>query len=392
MEKNETRPCTLSAEKEIVAVARKDFPALFDSLWANGFRILGPTLGEGAIVYDELHGVDDLPSGWTDEQDGATYRLKKRSDEALFGYNVGPHAWKKFLFPPKLRLWRAEASNNGLNIIEEKQTEQKFALIGVKACELKAILIQDQVFLGGEYADPIYQNRRKDALLIAVNCTQAGKTCFCVSMNAGPRVESGFDLCLTEVLAEDAHYFIVEIGSEQGAGIMANVPHSNQTQGAEKAIQAIATNTAQQMGRVMDTENIQALLQDNFDHSRWDDVASRCLTCANCTMACPTCFCSTVEDVTDITGDHAERWRQWDSCFTMDFTYMNHGHARASAKSRYRQWMTHKLSTWFDQFGTSGCVGCGRCITWCPVAIDITEEVSAIRANQTGGKPASSSL
>ncbi len=380
----------LSTEKKVVFVARKDLPALFDSLRANGFRILGPALGEGAIVYDELNGIDDLPKGWTDEQDGATYRLKKRDDEALFGYNVGPHAWKKFLFPPKHRLWQAEASANGLKITEEKQATQKYALFGVKACELKAILIQDKVFLRGEHVDPVYQARREDALLIAVNCTQAGKTCFCVSMDAGPRAESGFDLCLTEVLKEGEHYFIVEIGSEQGAEIMANVPHRNETVEAEKTIRTIAAKTAEQMGRVMDTENIQSLLQDNFDHPRWDDVASRCLTCANCTMACPTCFCSTVEDVTDITGDHAERWRQWDSCFTMDFTYMNHGHARTSAKSRYRQWMTHKLSAWLDQFGTSGCVGCGRCITWCPVAIDITEEVSAIRESQTAAKPASS--
>ncbi len=387
--KNESFPDALSAEKKVVFVARKDLPALFDSLWTNGFRILGPTLGEGAIVYDELNGIGDLPIGWTDEQEGATYRLKKRDDEALFGYNVGPHAWKKFLFPPKHRLWSAEASN-GLKITEEKQATQKYALFGVKACELKAILIQDKVFLGGEHVDPVYQARREDALLIAVNCTQAGKTCFCVSMDAGPRAESGFDLCLTEILKEGEHYFIVEIGSAQGAEIMANVPHSYETGEAEKTIQTITAKTAKQMGRVMDTENIQSLLQDNFDHPRWDDVASRCLTCANCTMACPTCFCSTVEDVTDITGNHAERWRQWDSCFTMDFTYMNHGHARASAKSRYRQWMTHKLSAWFDQFGTSGCVGCGRCITWCPVAIDITEEVSAIRESQTAAKPTSS--
>jgi ferredoxin len=390
MKKGVTFPDALSTEKKVVSVARKDLPALFDSMRTNGFQILGPTLGEGAIVYDELSGIDDLPKGWTDEQDGATYRLKKRNDEALFGYNVGPHAWKKFLFPPRHRLWSAEVSANGLKITEEKQVTQKFAFIGVRACELKAILIQDKVFLRGEHVDPVYQARREDALLIAVNCTQAGKTCFCLSMDAGPRAESGFDLCLTEVLKEGEHYFIVEIGSEQGAEIMVNVPHSNETSEAEKTIQTIAAETAEQMGRVMDTENIQSLLQDNFDHPRWDDVASRCLTCANCTMACPTCFCSTVEDVTDITGDHAERWRQWDSCFTMDFTYMNHGHARASAKSRYRQWMTHKLSAWFDQFGTSGCVGCGRCITWCPVAIDITEEVNAIRESQTEAKPTSS--
>jgi sulfhydrogenase subunit beta (sulfur reductase) len=94
---------------------------------------------------------------------------------------------------------------------------------------------------------------------------------------------------------------------------------------------------------------------------------------------CPTCFCSTVEDVTDITGEHAERWQKQDSCFTMDFSFLHGGSVRASTRSQYRQWLTHKLATWIDQFDESGCTGCGRCITWCPVAIDLTEEVDAIR-------------
>ena len=137
-----------------------------------------------------------------------------------------------------------------------------------------------------------------------------------------------------------------------------------------------------EMGRAMDTTNIKQLLYDNPEHPQWDKVAGRCLSCANCTMACPTCFCSTVEDVSDLTGKHAERWRKWDSCFSLEFSYIHGGHVRQSTKGRYRQWMTHKLASWQDQFGTSGCVGCGRCITWCPVGIDITEEVKAIRADQ----------
>jgi sulfhydrogenase subunit beta (sulfur reductase) len=135
------------------------------------------------------------------------------------------------------------------------------------------------------------------------------------------------------------------------------------------------------MGRQMDTNGLKELLQGNPTHKQWDDVAARCLTCANCTMVCPTCFCTTVEDHTDLTGQTAERVRRWDSCFTLDFSYIHGGSVRTETKSRYRQWMTHKLASWIDQFGTSGCVGCGRCITWCPVGIDITAEVAAIRAS-----------
>jgi sulfhydrogenase subunit beta (sulfur reductase) len=136
------------------------------------------------------------------------------------------------------------------------------------------------------------------------------------------------------------------------------------------------------MGRTMDTKGIKELLYRNYENPRWDDVAKRCLTCGNCTMVCPTCFCTTVEDITDLTGEHVERWRKLDSCFTMDFSYIHGGSVRSSPRARYRQWMTHKLATWIDQFGTSGCVGCGRCITWCPVGIDITEETGAIRDSE----------
>jgi ferredoxin len=100
-------------------------------------------------------------------------------------------------------------------------------------------------------------------------------------------------------------------------------------------------------------------------------------------MVCPTCFCSTVSEVSDLAGDHVERHRQWDSCFNLEFTYMNGGMVRDNTRNRYRQWLTHKLATWIDQFGSSGCVGCGRCIAWCPVGIDLTEEVSAIREGQS---------
>jgi formate hydrogenlyase subunit 6/NADH:ubiquinone oxidoreductase subunit I len=239
--------------------------------------------------------------------------------------------------------------------------------------------VQDRVFLQGEYRDPTYQARRKKIFVVAVNCGQAGGTCFCVSMNTGPQVTFGFDLALTEVLENGRHYFVVEVGSEPGAEVLGEVPFREAGVVEIEAAADIVARTATQMGRSMDTTDIKELLYRNYEHPRWDDVAARCLTCANCTMVCPTCFCTTVEDVTDLTGERAERWRKWDSCFTMDFSYIHGGSIRSSARARYRQWMTHKLATWIDQFGTSGCVGCGRCITWCPVGIDITEEVRAIR-------------
>jgi Fe-S-cluster-containing hydrogenase component 2 len=201
-------------------------------------------------------------------------------------------------------------------------------------------------------------------------------------MNTGPKAQAGFDLALTELLEDGRHVFLVEIATELGAEVMADVPMCDATSDDLEAAERVVRDTAAHMGRTMDTNGIKELLYRNYEHPRWDNVANRCLTCANCTMVCPTCFCSTVEDTTDLTGDHAERWRRWDSCFTTEFSQVVGGAVRKTARSRYRQWMTHKLATWIDQFGTSGCVGCGRCITWCPVAIDITEEVRAIRDSE----------
>lgn len=373
---------SLSLAEEVV-VERDDFQALFDALVARAYKVLGPTLRDGAIVYDELKSAADLPAGWTDAQDGGTYRLSQRQDGALFGYAVGPHAWKKFLHPPAVRLWQAQRAKGGFQVTEEENHEaQKMAFIGVRSCELNAIGIQDKVFLGGAFVDPSYKSRREKTLIVAINCAQAGGTCFCVSMNTGPKVLSGFDIALTEVIENGRHYFVAEAGTETGREILGAIPSRPASEAERAAARHIVASTAVQMGRSLDTTDIKGLLYRNYEHRRWDNVAARCLACANCTMVCPTCFCTTVEDVTDLTGEHAERWRKWDSCFTADFSYIHGGSIRATPRARYRQWMTHKLATWIDQFGTSGCVGCGRCITWCPVAIDITEEARAIRETE----------
>jgi ferredoxin len=362
-----------------LVLGREHLQGLFDALKTRDYQVLGPTVRDGAIVYDELGSADELPIGWTDEQQGGSYRLKKRNDGACFGYVVGPHSWKRFLHPPAVRLWQAARNGKGFQILGDKPAKKKMAFVGVRACELHAIAIQDKVFLGESTVDSHYQARRDGIFVLAVNCGLAGNTCFCVSMATGPKADSGFDLALTEILEGEEHYFVVQIGTELGREILSGIPQTVASTAQLEKAKAIHAAAASQMGRNMDTTGIKELLYANLEHPRWDEVATRCLTCANCTMVCPTCFCSTVEDVTDLTGEHAERWRKWDSCFTNDFSYIHGGSVRATAKSRYRQWMTHKLATWIDQFGSSGCVGCGRCITWCPVGIDITEEVRAIR-------------
>lgn len=363
-------------------LSREHFQSLLDAIQVCGYRVLGPVLKDSAIVYGDVRQTEDLPVGWTDEQEGGRYRVKRRGDDALFGYNVGPHSWKKYLFPPRRKLFSAERTADGIRITESTALDEKLAFLGIRACEMHALAIQDKVFLHGPSPDAYYASVREKLLLVSVQCAQAGATCFCVSMGTGPKSPAGFDLAITEICEPGRHEFLLHAGTPAGRRILAGLPAREAEATDRSRADAILDATSKSMGRTLDTTGIRDLLYRNAEHPRWEAVASRCLTCANCTMACPTCFCSSVEDTTDLTGQHAERWRSWDSCFTLDFSYVHGGGVRNSVSSRYRQWMTHKLASWHDQFDSSGCVGCGRCITWCPVGIDLTEETTAIRTTE----------
>jgi ferredoxin len=360
-------------------ITTEGLQSLLKAAARSGYEVVGPTVADGAIVYDTIHSLDGLPVGVSDEQQGGSYRLVKGPKNLLFHYVVGPHSWKRFLYPPVQRLWRARRRGKGFAMVEEPAKPIRRVFLGVRACELKAIELLDRVFDNGDFRDPGYLARRGAAFVIAVNCTRAGNTCFCTSMGTGPQVEDGFDLALTELKGRQGHRFLIETGSARGAKMLARVP-CHEAEAAEiRAARTAVQKAARSMGRKMPAD-AGALLKRNLNHPQWEAVADRCLGCANCTMVCPTCFCTTTEDVTDLTGDTTERRRRWDSCYTLDFSYIHGGNIRRRGAARYRQWITHKLATWHDQFGASGCTGCGRCITWCPVGIDITEEVQAIRA------------
>jgi sulfhydrogenase subunit beta (sulfur reductase) len=371
---------------QIQKFERGEIDILLYALKDRGYTLIAPILRDGAIVYGEITSSDNLPIGWTDEQDAATYTIKHRDDKALFGYVVGPQSWKKFLLLPSMKIFSARLNGKGFipdNKLGTTSEKKKYAFVGVRSCELNALSVQDRVFKSDKYVDPYYAATRAETFILAVNCGQAGGSCFCASMKTGPKVQHGYDLALTEVIVDKKHFFVVEVGSDRGAEVLKGIQSRPADPTDIKLAEQIVKKAEKQMKRKMDTTNIRELLADNLEHPHWDDVAHRCLTCTNCTLVCPTCFCSTVEDTTDLSGEHAERWRRWDSCFTMQFAKVAGGNFRPSPKSRYRQWLTHKLSSWVDQFGVLGCVGCGRCITWCPVGIDITAEVKAIRESSS---------
>lgn len=368
-----------------VVIDRRGLERLIEVLAGGGRRVLGPVVRDGTIVLAELSGSGDLPRGWHDEQAPGSYRLEYSGDEALFSWAVGPHSVKARLFPPRATEWRAQLDDGDVSVVEATDEEPPLAVIGARPCELAALDVLDAALP----ADPRYRRRRESAVLVAVECGTPSGTCFCASMGSGPSAEDGFDLALTELLDEDGQRFLVRVGSRRGAELLGSVPQRQATAADSAARQVVLEQAVAQMGRSLDTTGIAELLARNIEHPRWDEVADRCLACGNCTLVCPTCFCSTVEDVSDLNGT-VERRRSWSSCFDLAHSYLHGGPVRQSTRSRYRQWLTHKVGTWWEQFGMSGCIGCGRCITWCPVGIDITEELAAIRATDgAAGRPSS---
>lgn len=357
---------------------RAALQTLLDLLLQDGYQVIGPRLEQGAIIYDSLARVEELPIGWTEEQSPGLYRLRRRDDEAMFGYAVGPHSWKRFLFPPQVNLMRSQQTADGWQMSEMVQPVERYAFLGVRACDLAAIAVQDRVFLQSGFIDKVYQQRREQAFLVAINCTMAAATCFCTSMDSGPRCRQGYDLGLTELPAG----FVVEVGSDRGQVIAEALPLEPLPSEHRLAAEAARQQAVAEIGRRLDREHVQRVLRERLQHPQWDVVAERCLSCANCTMVCPTCFCTSVDDVTNLMDQEVIRERRWDSCFNFDFSHISGGPVRDQTRSRYRQWLTHKLTNWVEQFGTSGCVGCGRCITWCPVGIDITEEATLICRDQ----------
>lgn len=358
---------------------KEKFRILIDLLQKKNYTTIGPVVKNGVIVYDEFSNHDKLPLNKSDFQEPGVYSLNNGDNGFFFNYNVGPQSIKKYLYPPVNKIFTAQKTPRGIKIIPEETDIKQYAFIGLRSCELKALEILDNVFINGEVKNSLYKETREKALIVAVNCSKAGNNCFCTSTGTGPEVTNGYDILLTELKEKGKEpFFLAEAGSDKGRNILEELNLDDASPNHIKLKQNVIDNTKSEIKKKLNRENLTEAFMANFDSPVWDDIATKCMACANCTMVCPTCFCMTIEDYTDLKKKNAERIQKWDSCFTSEFSYIHGGSVRVSTKSRYRQWITHKLSNWEKQFGSIGCVGCGRCITWCPVGIDIVEEANRI--------------
>jgi len=363
---------------------RDGLERLLALLRERGYRVLGPRVREGSVVYDEIDAVADLPVGWRDEQEAGRYRLHHDGGDRVFGVVHGHGSIKPFAFAPRETLVQVETEGpepgrpfRAWPVLPERRPT---ALVGVRACDLAGLRVQDRIFLHDRYPDPCYASRRSDLLLVAVSCTRSVSTCFCTSMGTGPEATEGYDLALTE---QDGG-FVLRAGSPAGEALRDVLAPAGATPEQLETERRDLDACARGMQRHLRTDDMPDLLYDNLGHDRWEDVAERCLACGNCTLVCPTCFCHDERDEPLVEGDGSIRVREWDSCFNREHAQIHGMNFRGRIRDRYRQWLVHKLASWIDQFGTSGCVGCGRCITWCPVGIDLTEEVAAIRGEGEG--------
>ncbi|MBU0456367.1 MAG: 4Fe-4S dicluster domain-containing protein [Pseudomonadota bacterium] len=357
---------------------------LLSSLNQSGYQCIGPQVKDGVIVYDVLNDVRQLPWGVRDLQAPGKYRLDKTANpENAFGWANGAQAIKPLTFKSEETLWKVTRDENGQLAFKSIDPEAKpVAIIGARPCDLAAMLIMDKVFIEGAYKDVRYQARREKLFTVVVNCTAPSANCFCVGANGDVRAKDHFDLAMTEL--EDG--FVVEVGSDAGQSIIEKLSLQpaaiEQIQTADQRLEAAAQSQTKKLPK----GDLKEKLFNNLDSEKWNEIAKRCLSCTNCTQVCPTCFCHSEGDVPALDGASSEHKRLWDSCFTEGHSRLHSEVVRDDTAKRYRQWLIHKLGTWADQFGTSGCVGCGRCITWCPVGIDITEEAAALCSEQEKSK------
>ncbi|MGZ4705870.1 MAG: 4Fe-4S dicluster domain-containing protein, partial [Acidimicrobiales bacterium] len=354
---------------------RNELEHLFTALQADGRRVVGPTVVDGAVVYDELTSPAQLPVGWEADTAPGRYRLQAKGGERAFDYTIPVTSWKRFTHPSVVPLTLGRRDEGRVVVESVVPDAPRLAFVGVRACEVAALAIQTRAMRAGPLGDADHAARDEAALVVAVECATSTSTCFCTSMGTGPEVKGGVDI----VLAELDDGFVVRSGTPAGARLIKSLAlrpaAAAETDRATKQVASVR----EAIGDPVPAEGLPARLRAALDHPRYDQVAERCLACANCTLVCPTCFCTSVAVASDLDGVEGTTTRTWDSCFSLGFGRVaGDANFRPQVKDRYRQWLTHKFSTWWDQFGSTGCVGCGRCIAWCPVGIDVREELRAI--------------
>jgi ferredoxin len=309
------------------------------------------------------------------EKDQAIFKEISSSGELFIEYaSTMLSPGKMFIYKPKEDILRFRMEDT-LSIEECSPEIEKQVIVGIHSCDIHAILYLDKTFLGA-FTDPYYKARRDNSFLIALNCMQVSENCFCSSVGTGPhlKAQSGYDIVLTD-FEED---YLVELKSARSFELF-NLKGKKAGPGVWKGKSKKEESLLKSFKKIIDVKGIDDLFMKNLDHHVWAETADeRCLSCSNCVMVCPTCFCYDIVDEMSMDLTEVRRFRQLDACQDLRFAAVHGGNFRGTRASRLRQFVMHNLN-YTSQYGLIKTVGCGRCITWCPTKIDLTEMAKEIQ-------------
>lgn len=283
---------------------------------------------------------------------------------------------KSFALPQSERMFEFSLNKEDKDRSILKEAENDYspkALIGIRPCDANAFNAVNANFNNPEFKDPWWTKHRDSLVLVGLGCNEPDSTCFCTSVGGGPFDEKGLDILLFD-LNEDV---LIRPITEKGSTLLetASITQEADNNLAKKADELKAASEKKISSHVATDKLKSKNVLELFNASFWDDIAFSCINCGTCTFLCPTCWCFDIQDET--TYDQGDRIRNWDSCMFPLFTLHASGHNPRSEKvQRVRQRFMHKLKYYVDKYDNGiACVGCGRCVKYCPVNIDIREVI-----------------
>ena len=284
---------------------------------------------------------------------------------------------KKYFVPPAEELMRFDAREN--EVLTAKVQAHPRVLFGVHPCDINALMLMDNVFLG-EYEDPYYKARRDSTLIVGVNCLPSS-SCFCNAWGTD-EVHWGFDIFLSDL----GDRYFVSVRSVKGAELLDRFVETRDIAEQDTAdFQRVTREFKESFENHLDTAQLPLLLDAKFEDEVWDELGEKCLSCGACSMVCPTCYCFDVRDKLSPSGADGSRQRTWDSCMFSEFAEVAHGHNfRGTKASRVKYRYYHKQWGYLSKFERVLCVGCGRCARACKAGINPRVVIEAL---QKGGVP-----
>ncbi len=322
-----------------------------------------------------------VPTDGADEKSklAGAYYAEWKDGAAVSGRLNTTRSPKDFFFPQTENLMTFQMTGKKLEIFDARREHEDFILFGVRACDVRSFTVLDNVFLS-DPVDTYYQNRRQHGTIVSMACTKPAETCFCRTFGIDAADPEGDVVCW-----EDGEYIYLTAKTEKGAELLAAVADATEDcdDHAADGVKALANERLDKLPLAdLKSDAFGGGKTDKFfNDPAWSELSEACLGCGTCTFVCPTCQCYDIKDFN--TGRGVIRFRCWDSCMYSDFTMMAHGTNRPNHMQRFRQRFMHKLVYYPENNnGLFSCVGCGRCLSRCPISMNIVKVMKKLGGNE----------